>query len=118
MLELRSMKASTTGEDIFKEVEKIFNDVDLNWSKLLSVTTDGCPSLTGKNKGLMTRIKNKINEGNPDQQLYFFHCIIHQQVLCKNILELDDVLKTVTRIINYIRSSGLNTESLFNCLKN
>lgn len=101
------MKGTTTGEDIFKELEKSFVELELKWDKLISITTDGCPSLTGQNKGLIAIIKIKIEETNSGQELFPFHCIIHQQVLCKKVLKLKEILKTVTGIINYIRSSGL-----------
>ena len=101
------MKGTTTDEGIFKEVDRAVNELNLNWRKSLSVTTDGCLSLIGKTKGPIIRIKNKIYESSPDQ-LLFFQYIIHQQVLYKNILELDDVLKAVIRIVNYSISSELN----------
>ena len=53
LLSMESMKDTTTGEDIFECVENTFRTMELPWQKMVSVTTDGCPSLTGKNVGLL-----------------------------------------------------------------
>lgn len=34
------------------------------WDKLVGVTTDGCPNLTGKNVGLLKRMQDKVTEIN------------------------------------------------------
>lgn len=40
---LKSLKGITTGEDIFVQVCKTMEELDLHWSKLASITTDGAP---------------------------------------------------------------------------
>uniref|UniRef100_A0A3Q3X0I4 Uncharacterized protein n=1 Tax=Mola mola TaxID=94237 RepID=A0A3Q3X0I4_MOLML len=57
---------------------------------LANVTTDGSPNLTGKN-----------------QEVIFLHCIIHQEALCKSILQLNHVVKPVVKLVNFIRVRGL-----------
>lgn len=49
---LRSMKGTMTGSDLFTEVVACMDTLGLKWDRLVGVTTDGCPSLTGKNVGL------------------------------------------------------------------
>ena len=41
------------------------------WSKLINVTTDKLPNLTGKNIGLMKRLQDKMKEENPDMDITF-----------------------------------------------
>ena len=53
---MESMKDATTGEDIFKCVENAFRTMELPRQKMVSVTTDGYSSLTGKNVGLLKRV--------------------------------------------------------------
>ena len=53
LLSMESMKDTTTGEDIFECVKNTFRTMELPWQKMVSVTTDGCPSLTGKNVCLL-----------------------------------------------------------------
>ncbi|XP_051784721.1 general transcription factor II-I repeat domain-containing protein 2-like [Erpetoichthys calabaricus] len=79
----------------------------LPWSKLGNVTTDGSPNLTGKNVGLLKRIQNKVKEENTDQDVIFLHYIIHQESLCKSVLQLNHVVNPVVKLVNCIRAKGL-----------
>lgn len=103
-----SMKGTTTGNDLFVAVVDSLEKIKIDWTKIVSITTDGCPSLTGKNVGLLKRIQDKIAVQNPQHEIIFLHCIIHQEVLCKKVLKLGHVIDVVTKIINYIRGRALN----------
>uniref|UniRef100_UPI003AACC576 general transcription factor II-I repeat domain-containing protein 2B-like n=1 Tax=Centroberyx gerrardi TaxID=166262 RepID=UPI003AACC576 len=105
---MRSMKGTTTGSDLFTEVNACMDTLGLKWDRLAGVTTDGCPNLTGKNVGLLKRMQDKVTEINADQKLVFLHCIIHQHVLCKSVLKINHVIDVVTKIVNFIRSRALN----------
>jgi hypothetical protein len=50
------MYGSTTGENLFLSVYGIMKELNLPWSKLKSVTTDGAASTTGKETDLIGRI--------------------------------------------------------------
>ncbi|XP_042202414.1 general transcription factor II-I repeat domain-containing protein 2-like [Callorhinchus milii] len=65
------------------------------------------PNLTGKNVGLLKRIQDKVKEENPVQDLIFLHCIIHQEYLCKSVLQLNRVVNPVVKLVNFIRARGL-----------
>ena len=52
---LQSLKGTTTGEVIFGKVCQTIKELDLDWSKLASITTDGAPSMVGMFRGLMNR---------------------------------------------------------------
>ena len=71
---VQSMKSTTTGTYLL-EVNKCVAKLGLSFEKLSSVTTDGCPNLTGNNIGLLKRIQDQVAE------IIFLHCIIHQEVL-------------------------------------
>ena len=105
---MRSMKGTTTGSDIFTEVNACMDTLGLKWERLSGVTTDGCPNLTGKNVGLLKRMQDKVTEINADQKLVFLHCIIHQHVLCKSVLKINHVTDVVTKIVNFIRARAMN----------
>lgn len=60
-------------------------------------TTDGSPNLTGTKVGLLRRIQGRLKEDNPEQEVVFFHCIIHQEALCKSVLHLDHAVKPVVK---------------------
>ena len=36
------------------------------------------------------------------------HCIIHQEALCKSVLQLDNVVKAAVKLINYIKGRELH----------
>ena len=70
---MQSMKSTTTGKYLLEEDNKCVAKLGLNFEKLPSVTTDGCPNLTGKNVGLLKRIEDQVAVLNPDQNC--FSCI-------------------------------------------
>ena len=108
LLSMESMKDTTTGEDIFECVKNTFRTMELPWQKMVSVTTDGCPSLTGKNVGLLKRLSDRVAEVDCTRELIFLHCIIHQEVLCKKVLDMKRVVDPVVKIVNFIGARGLN----------
>ncbi|XP_067947134.1 general transcription factor II-I repeat domain-containing protein 2-like [Watersipora subatra] len=48
-LTMESLKGQTRGEDLYDRVSAVIENMKLPWSKLINVTTDGSPNLTGKN---------------------------------------------------------------------
>ncbi|XP_076741560.1 general transcription factor II-I repeat domain-containing protein 2A-like [Maylandia zebra] len=104
---MESLKGQTRGEDLFERVSAAIENMKLPWSKLVNVTTDGSPNLTGKNVGLLRRIQNKVKDENSDQDVIFLHCIIHQESLCKSVLQLNHVVNPVVKLVNFIRARGL-----------
>ena len=114
---MRAMKGTTTGSDLFTEVNACMDTLGLKWDRLAGVTTDGCPNLTGKNVGLLKRMQDKVTEMDPDQKLVFLHCIIHQHVLCKSVLKINHVVDVVTKIVNFIRARALNHRQFVSLLE-
>lgn len=106
-LTMESLKGQTRGEDLFERVSAAIENMKLPWSKLVNVTTDGSPNLTGKNVGLLRRIQNKVKDENSDQDVIFLHCILHQESLCKSVLQLNHVVNPVVKLVNFIRARGL-----------
>ena len=49
-----------------------------------------------------------MNEENAGVDITFLHCIIHQEALCKSVLQLNHVVKAVVELINYIKRRGLH----------
>ena len=103
---LRSLKGTTTGEDVFDNVCQTMLALDLDWSKLASITTDGAPSMVGAARGLIGRMNREMETRGLPAPLKV-HCLIHQQALCCKVLKWDSVMKVVVSSINYIRANGL-----------
>ena len=114
---MESMNDTTTGEDLLNAVNNCIRKLEIQTSKLVGVTTDGSPNLTGKNVGLLKRIQDQVKEANPNQDIVFLHCIIHQEVLCKSVLILNNVVEIVSQIVNFIRSRGLNHRQFITLLE-
>ena len=104
---LVALKDTTSGADIFEAVTTTMKDLGLQFSNLCGVTTDGAPSMIGKNLGcaaLLAKEKEAQGYGN----LITAHCIIHQENLCAKSLEMPHVMSTVVKTVNFVRSRGLN----------
>ncbi|KAI7790545.1 putative general transcription factor II-I repeat domain-containing protein 2-like [Triplophysa rosa] len=109
LLGMESMMGTTRGVDLYDSVSVCLGKNNLPWGKLTSVTTDGSPNLTGKNTGLLKRLQDKVkDECLNSEELIFLHCIIHQEALCKSVLKLENVVKVVVKLVNFIRARALN----------
>ena len=108
LLSMESMKDTTTGEDSFECVKTAIRTMKLQRQKMVSVTTDGCPSLTGKNVGLQRRLSDRVAEVDCTRELIFLDCIIDRKMLCKKVLDMKHVVDSVAKIVNFISARGLN----------
>uniref|UniRef100_A0A672PIW7 HAT C-terminal dimerisation domain-containing protein n=1 Tax=Sinocyclocheilus grahami TaxID=75366 RepID=A0A672PIW7_SINGR len=78
-------------------------DMNIPASSVVSITTDGAPSMTGKHKSLVAEMRKLC----PD--LLAFHCIVHQQALCSKLVDgyFVEVMDTVVKVVNLIRARPL-----------
>ncbi|XP_076805287.1 general transcription factor II-I repeat domain-containing protein 2B-like [Clavelina lepadiformis] len=105
LIELIPLKSQTRGEDICEAVLECLRKKGINTSHLVSVATDGAPSMTGANKGFVALLQKSLG-----RKLLTFHCILHQEALCAKTFppECTEVMNVVMQIINKIRASPLN----------
>ena len=82
--------------------------VGVDWSRAVSLATDGAPSMIGKKAGVVTKFREKVQTANGGRDFWTFHCILHQEALCCKSLKMDNVMKVVIQTVNFIRSRGLN----------
>nr|XP_032814298.1 general transcription factor II-I repeat domain-containing protein 2-like [Petromyzon marinus] len=105
LLDLRSLKGTTTGKDMFEAVSDAIDQAGLKWDKLCEITTDGAPAMTGERKGMASMVSAKVQESGGEAVK--MHCVIHQEALCAKIIQLGDVMNTVVKTVNIIRPRGL-----------
>lgn len=78
------MHGTTTGKDLYEEVSRFANDMELTWGKLVRLTTDSAPTLCGHKSGLVARIWERKKDDTGE--VISYHCIIHQESLCGKAL--------------------------------
>jgi hypothetical protein len=108
LLDLKSIHGTTTGQDIFTQVERCINESELQWNKLVGLTTDGEPAMCGEVRGLVGLVREKMGHTGGNFHFHNYHCIIHQEALCGKLLGMGHVMTVVTKTVNFIRSRGLN----------
>ena len=103
LLSMESLKGTTAGKDIFDGVMHSLEKSQLCLDKLVSITRDGAPSLTGKHSELIKKINEKIQVDYPLHKVLSFHCIIHQRSLCKSRLDFKHVVDPLVQAVNVIK---------------
>lgn len=105
LVKLLSLPGRTQGIDIHNAVMEAFSSLDISPEKVVSVTSDGAPSMVGTTSGFIHFFAKEAKH-----PLIQFHCIIHQEALCakESSKKLDDVLKDVTKMVNFIMARALN----------
>ena len=77
MVALATLPGCTTGAKICKAVVNKLSTQQIDFLKVVSVTTDGAPSITGEKAGFIHLFAKNV--GHP---VIGFHCIIHEKASC------------------------------------
>ena len=78
------------------------NKFEIDSSKLVGITTDGAPSVVGKNSEFVKRFLDVIQTEN----VLVSHCIIHQESLCLKVLGFGEVIKNVVSCVITLDRGG------------
>ncbi|XP_056138883.1 general transcription factor II-I repeat domain-containing protein 2-like [Lampris incognitus] len=101
-LTLLPLKTTTRGVDVYHAVKDYFVEEKILIEKLVSVTTDGAPAMTGRHSGSIAHCN-----ADPDFPKFLnYHCIIQQQAICAKVMEFGHVMAPVVKIINSIRAKA------------
>lgn len=60
--DLRSLKSTTMGKDIFEAMSDATDKMGCKWDKLCGVTMDGAPAMTVKRKGMTYGVRQDERE--------------------------------------------------------
>ncbi|KAL3989177.1 hypothetical protein ACER0C_013495 [Sarotherodon galilaeus] len=108
VVELVPMTDTMTAADIFTALVGALDRVGVDWSRAVSLATDGAPSMIGKKAGVVKKFRDKVQSANGGRDFGTFHCILHQEALCCKSLKMDNVMKVVIQTVNFIQSRSLN----------
>ena len=99
------LESTTKGRGCFTEVSEYFKRRGLSWNNVSVCTTDGATAMLANRSGFRARVKAV----NPDTK--HTHCMIHRYALASKTLpsELKATLDDVINMVNFIKSSALNT---------
>ena len=114
LLFCRPLDSQTRGIDVFNKVDTFFACEGIDWGKVGAVCTDGAPSMLGSHSGFQVRVKQIV------PGVITNHCMIHREALASKTLpiSLNLVLQVVIKIVNFVKSSALNTRLYRNlCLE-
>ena len=105
MIELIPLKCQTSREDVCEAVFECLRAKDIKTTHLVSVATDGAPSMTGAHRGFVALLQKLLN-----RKLLSFYCILHQEALCAQTFppECTEVMNVVIQIVNKIMAKNLN----------
>ena len=101
----RDLKATTKGEDVYEKVKDFYTEEGLPFNKLVGSTTDGAPAMLGRHSGFQAYLARQA------PNVLQTHCWLHREALASRTLPppLKEVLQLAIKIVNYIKSSALNT---------
>ncbi|CAG9815991.1 unnamed protein product [Phaedon cochleariae] len=102
---ITSLLTTTKGKDICMALKNSLTEKEIDLNKIVSVTTDGAPSMVGNKNGFISLFQTDVGHS-----ILEFHCIIHQQALCakSGLTYFDNVMAVVTKIVNLISANALN----------
>ena len=101
LLGVASLEARIRGEDIYEAMKMMLTERGLDLKSVVSITTDGAPSMIGRERGLVGRLK----EDHPD--LISYHCIIHQSILCASFGgDYAVIMEKIMKLANFLRASS------------
>uniref|UniRef100_A0A8C7WRS1 Zinc finger BED domain-containing protein 5 n=1 Tax=Oryzias sinensis TaxID=183150 RepID=A0A8C7WRS1_9TELE len=100
-----SLPTNTTGEAIFHSLNDFIVKNNLDWSRCVGICTDGATAMTGKQKGLVVRIRAVAPPASAT------HCCIHREQLAVKKMPqcLKSVLDESVKIANKIKAKPLNS---------
>ena len=106
LLDLRSLKCTTTSKNIFENVSDAIDKMGLKWDKQCGITTDGAPAKAGQKKRIKSMVCTKVQENGGEAVK--LHCtIMRQETLCAKTVQLGNLMNTVVKNVNISQSQGL-----------
>ncbi|KFD47094.1 hypothetical protein M513_12004 [Trichuris suis] len=112
LLFAKELVTDTKGESIYRAVEEFFKEKNIHLANIMSVATDGAPSMVGSQRGFIAHLKEVV------PGVLAVHCVIHRQHLVgKHFSDrLSCSLQFVISAVNKIKISCEANDEDFNRL--
>ena len=91
------------GRGLFLVFQKLYRENPAPSVKLVSIITDGAPAMVGRVNGFIA----KCMEDDAFPDFLNYHCIIHQQALCAQMLNMKEIMDVAMKIACSIRARSL-----------
>lgn len=102
-VELVPMTDTTTAADIFTALVGALDRVGEDWSRAVSMATDGAPSMIAKKADCCDKVQRESAEcKNGGREFWKLHCISYQEALCCKSLKMDKVMKVDVQNVNFL----------------
>ena len=95
LLEMCSMKGTTTEQHIADKAKKVFKRFKIDPKKYCGITNDGAAAMNGKIKGFTKLFMDEL--GVKKYDIVGNHCIIYPEILCSKVLGFEDIMKKVVQ---------------------
>ena len=93
------LKNTTTVANILKALLQCLAAKNLNVSRLVSITTNGTPSMVGKNKGVVSLLQTLMQKKRNQNNIVKLQCLIHQKALCAKVASSKNIMGEVNFIV-------------------
>ena len=85
----------------------------------MSITTNGTPSMVGKNKGVKPLLQKHMENNGINNSIVKLQCLIYKEGLCAKVASLKNIMEVVVKTVNFyfvarIESSSISTTTLRN----
>ncbi|XP_068227883.1 protein FAM200C-like [Palaemon carinicauda] len=98
-------ETTTKADDVMEKVSNFFQEEDFQRENVCRVCTDGALAMLGSKSGFQSRVKKLAPQAKG------IHCMIHRYALASKTLplSLQEVLESLIKIVNLIKTKALNT---------
>ncbi len=107
----KELRTTTTANNIFETLDNFMRSNEINWGDCIGVCTDGAAAMTGRQSGVVQRIKEVA------PLAVSTHCFLHREALATKEIKpsLHGVLDVGVKIVNFVKARATNSQ-LFTAL--
>ncbi|XP_067125072.1 general transcription factor II-I repeat domain-containing protein 2A-like [Centruroides vittatus] len=101
------MRGTTTGKNLYDELNSVLENFSISLEKIIGISTDGARAMSSTEVGVSGRLFRDIKKV-AGREIFVNHRIIHQENLCAKRSSLPNVTVPIIKLISFIKSRALN----------